>query len=708
METPVTDATVWKFKDPDGTARLVRIVKSDPAKQILWFIELNASRTATPKSVPYEDAWEIRQGAGFQELAEIPGRVLPPPREDWTATMIKGAARAQRIIEAALPMMSDLFAGPSERSSFFLRTAHRSRRKDSEVRQVMTRFLRGGQSMDATVPHTANCGGSGKPKPRVAPSITPTKFELAVRASVAANKLVARDLSAEDNTNIQEIIKEFLLTDSAQRKPIYGAYHIMVGRFYLANRNDVEHAGKSAVLLDHVPTYAQFELLASRALATPANVEKRAGSQYPLKNRPALKSPGRELMGPGSAFQIDSTTLDMEVHIGYQDNMVPVGERPTLYLVSDWWSTLIVGFCLYLGAPSRVGLGVALWSAAIRKDLLAAHWNLAMPPQGWNASGLPTRIITDRGLENTSLSVDQWAVDQQFIVSTLPRHRGDLKGVVDRAFGSTQRIGLDGAPAALSPEQFDRGLIRSAPAMTLPKARQLILEAIVENNHREKAMNTFDDRMQAAQLGRLTVQQYHDFGVSLYGVLPAADTVGDLTRRFLPSAQATVVKDKGISHLGVYYVPPESSLDSLFQRGVGGKKQKVRIYGGTGIVGEAWLYEGPNAPLRPLELRATDAQYANCSEDEVKSLKKAGIDASPGFDKQKLELKVTGVVRRETLIAGEKSERRAEVRTMKLLATPALTAAPESMVPLEAPVFGSTRPTSKRTSLAALLNKAMG
>jgi hypothetical protein len=73
----------------------------------------------------------------------------------------------------------------------------------------------------------------------------------------------------------------------------------------------------------------------------------------------------REVRGPGARYYIDATIADVYIVSRYNRNRI-IG-RPTLYLVVDQFSRLIVGIYVGLEPPCWVGAMLALWNCSIDK-----------------------------------------------------------------------------------------------------------------------------------------------------------------------------------------------------------------------------------------------------------------------------------------------------------------------------------------------------
>ena len=111
---------------------------------------------------------------------------------------------------------------------------------------------------------------------------------------------------------------------------------------------------------DEVPTEMQFRYWVKKKTDIVATTEAREGKKKFLLRYRALTGGGSSQLatGPGSLFQIDSTVADIYLLSSVFEGKL-VG-RPTLYLIIDVWSRLIVGYHLTLAYPSYDSACMAL------------------------------------------------------------------------------------------------------------------------------------------------------------------------------------------------------------------------------------------------------------------------------------------------------------------------------------------------------------
>src|SRR5205823_5913339 len=103
--------------------------------------------------------------------------------------------------------------------------------------------------------------------------------------------------------------------------------------------------------------------------------------EYNLTLRPAVGTSTHMAHGPGAIYQIDATTGDIQlVHSLRRDRCIG---RPTIYVVIDVFSRLIVGLNVSLEPPSWVGAMVALENATTDKVAYCARFGIDIAAEDW-------------------------------------------------------------------------------------------------------------------------------------------------------------------------------------------------------------------------------------------------------------------------------------------------------------------------------------
>lgn len=123
---------------------------------------------------------------------------------------------------------------------------------------------------------------------------------------------------------------------------------------------------------------------------------------------------------PNAIWQADHTELDILI---LDSNGAVV--RPWLTTVMDDYSRAVVGYMVFLGAPSALNTSLALRQAIWRKQNPA-----------WPVCGIPDVLYVDHGSDFTSIHLDQVAADLHFqlVYSSVGRPQG--RGKIERLFGT--------------------------------------------------------------------------------------------------------------------------------------------------------------------------------------------------------------------------------------------------------------------------------
>ncbi|MEI8651026.1 transposase family protein [Paraglaciecola sp. Hal342] len=169
------------------------------------------------------------------------------------------------------------------------------------------------------------------------------------------------------------------------------------------------------------------------------NVEKiKAGVPdiiYRKDVRPLLSTATVQALGPGSRYEIDATIADV-ILVSDHDRNQPVG-RPTVYIVIDVFSRLIVGWYIGFENPSYVAAIQALHVALTDKSDFFKGLGIETDNFLWPTPGLPDAIIADRG-ELIGHQIEGLESSYKVRIENTPPYRGDAKGIVEQRFRTLQ------------------------------------------------------------------------------------------------------------------------------------------------------------------------------------------------------------------------------------------------------------------------------
>lgn len=131
----------------------------------------------------------------------------------------------------------------------------------------------------------------------------------------------------------------------------------------------------------------------------------------------------RESKYPNQMWQVDHCLLSIKVT--HKDK---AEDYPWLTIIIDDFSRCIMGFCLFIGAPSAIQTALVLRKAIWYKD-----------DSNWPVCGIPEILYTDHGTDFTSTHIEYVCADLkiQLIHSIVGKPKG--RGKVERFFLSLQQ-----------------------------------------------------------------------------------------------------------------------------------------------------------------------------------------------------------------------------------------------------------------------------
>lgn len=210
--------------------------------------------------------------------------------------------------------------------------------------------------------------------------------------------------------------------------------------------------------------------------------------------------------GIGYLYEIDSTPAD--IILVAEDRKTIIG-TPTLYIVKDVFSRMVVGFHASFSPASTIEQMVALENAAINKVGFCSKYEIEIEENDWPCINLPQFLDGDRGELKSKWSEN--LLNLKIEVNNAPSYRGDLKPYVERHFGLTndeirELLYKAGAKPAKAKERGDSDPARNA-ALTIYEFTQFMIIQIITFN--KSALNKeffvtkeiFEDRVELSPLG---------------------------------------------------------------------------------------------------------------------------------------------------------------------------------------------------------------
>ena len=121
----------------------------------------------------------------------------------------------------------------------------------------------------------------------------------------------------------------------------------------------------------------------------------------------------------------------------------PIGQ-PWLTVLIDYYSRMIVGFCLGFEPPSYAVIMEALRQAILPKTQLQARYPKIQNP--WPCFGIPEKIVCDRGSDLTSKDLEDAAFQLGIELDFAPPRTPHFKGTVESFFDTLNDLLLASLP----------------------------------------------------------------------------------------------------------------------------------------------------------------------------------------------------------------------------------------------------------------------
>lgn len=218
-----------------------------------------------------------------------------------------------------------------------------------------------------------------------------------------------------------------------------GAYSWMLVTMYWRHVTVKPGKKRNVVVVenhDAVPTFEQFRYHWTKEYTYAERLLKRLKSRrFEQLTKLLLTGTLKEVNGPGVRYYIDATVLDVYAISRLDPNKI-IG-RPTLYLVVDQFSRMIVGMYIGLEPPCWEGAMLALWNACLDKVAFCAQYGITITSDLWPTGFIPMHLMGDRG-ELVSYLADRLSVGFNLDVENARPYAGEAKGVAERCFRTSQ------------------------------------------------------------------------------------------------------------------------------------------------------------------------------------------------------------------------------------------------------------------------------
>lgn len=310
---------------------------------------------------------------------------------------------------------------------------------------------------------------------------------------------------------------------------------------------------------------------------------------YKKDVRPLHSTATIQALGPGSRYEIDATIADV-ILVSDHDRNQPVG-RPTVYIVIDVFSRLIVGWYIGFENPSYVAAIQSLHLALNDKSQLFKDLEIETDSFSWPAPGLPEAILADRG-ELIGHQIEGLESSYRVRVENTPPYRGDAKGIVEQRFRTLQAEFKKFTPGeVVGPTIRKRGGKNYwlDGKLTISEFTEIIVSSIVMRNFVDPMTKYDRAKDMPADLPSIPIHLWNWGLQNRTGRLRKANPES-MRIALLPREKASV-SAQGICLFGVYYSASEIvELGWMHRSDKSNRPKKVEVAFDPNFADEIYLF----------------------------------------------------------------------------------------------------------------------
>ena len=592
-----------------------RLLEANASQNKGWIINL-----ADPIAWPEEMPWR-----SLVQLSPEPATELDF-REPSESSKSRRDAAVERITPL-LQMVPDILY-PRLRNSAVKDRAVKVGCSERTIHKDLRRYWKGGQTPDALL---ADYHYSGHRHIKDGDS-SPAELTAGRGRLPVADRPIYQ-VSLTDTANMKYFIEEVYFKD--KRISMRAAHQQMLNTRYTV----LDGNGKAHIRpLGSRPSIRQFRHYFHANYSPEQKIRAREGDKdFERDHRAKLGTVFADCLGVGHYYEIDATIVNL-YGVSTESVKLIVG-KPTLFLIIDRKSRLIVGFYLGYENPSWAGAMEAIRSLSADKRELCKRFGVEYCQEDWPAHEVfPKEFLADRG-EMAASASNQVCDELQVTVTNLPGCRPDWKPLVECGFKLLHEAIKDEAPGfdPVANATRRRGKHYDKDAcLNLREIGKIILEAIIAHNRR--AMPNYDLSTEELVAG------VEPTPIALWNH-NIVERAGLLTRfpeqrvryALLPKDEAAVT-EMGVCFKGCYYTCPEAISKGWFVK-ARKNRFKVSVSYESRLVDHIYVHDlltGTQPYLASLTTRSE--KYAGLSFSEVKVFEDMRKRALPSIDEQRAQV----------------------------------------------------------------------
>jgi putative transposase len=567
-----------------------------------------------------KDAWPIQVPfKSIQDLDTISASpsAAPPKQNAPTAAMV-------RVRDKALSALGDLpkkllyVSDVSERAGLIQKQAADADVAAKTLYKHLRRWYSGGQTKDALLGIFHKCGTSQG------------KGATGKRGRKSSHYEVYQ-LSESDIDKMRSAVEKHYLKDT--RTTITSAYGALLDEEYSYQDGNGTSIKKP---FGERPTPRQFDHFLRSFFPAHVIARHRKGDDFDLEDRAVLGSVLEDCLGVGHIYEADATIGDIFL-VSREDVNVIVG-KPTIYLIIDRKSRLIVGWYVGLENPSWVCAQLAFMSISEDKAAMCARHKVEYNPADWPAHQVfCQKALGDRS-ELFGEKSDQLATGLEIQVANAPPKRGERKPCVETKFHQVRCSLQPGSPGFDPPENAKKRQgkhYEKDACLTLDDFRTMMLNLIIMHNRMAMPSYPLSPKEVLDGVMPSPVELWNHGVIERSGVLPQFE-YETVRRALLPREEAIVTK-QGIRFNTCHYTCEEAEKNGWFEK-ARKKTFKVLISHDLRSVDRIYVHDPfARGEVYECSLTAPSRRFSGYSWAEVQHIAKLTSMQKPDIQQNRLQ-----------------------------------------------------------------------
>lgn len=414
---------------------------------------------------------------------------------------------------------------------------------DVTIYRYLRRYWQGGKTKNALLPNYNLSGGLGKDK-----KVTEKKRGRPRNISYIDEEKIGINVDEDVKKIFRISINKYY--NNTKELSLSSTYDLMIQKFFSRNYVNNGMTEKKVLPYENIPTFGQFRYWFYKERDLIKEIKKRKGSKrFDLDYRSITSS--SKVLGPGSRFEIDATVADVYIVSSYNRSSI-IG-RPIVYVVIDVFSRMVTGLYIGLEGPSWLGAMMAIANIVENKEEFCLRYEINIDKDEWICEGLPQTILADRG-ELEGNMPNNLIDNLKITIENASPYRGDLKGIVEQYFRTTNIKIKHWTPGFIKREYRERGErdYRHDAKLNIYEFTQMIIESIrFHNNSKWLDYYILDEDMINDEVEPIPAQLWN-WGIrNRSGKLKKVSE--DIVKmNLMPRGKATVLRS-GIKFKNIFY-----------------------------------------------------------------------------------------------------------------------------------------------------------